>query len=67
MFHISVSPCGNIICIAYKKNIIVLHGKWDNNQIKYNISSRISLETNDEKYLFSFFILLLKIKLNNFK
>jgi hypothetical protein len=49
MFHITVSPCGNIICIAFKRNIIVLHGKWENNQIKYNISSRISLETNDEQ------------------
>lgn len=49
MYQIAVSPCGNMICIAYKKNIIVLHGKWEqNNQLKYNISCRIPLETNEK-------------------
>lgn len=49
MFRLSFSPCGNLLCLASKHDIIICQGKWDmNNQIKYTFSSRIELNENEK-------------------
>jgi hypothetical protein len=50
-FEISISPCANLILIAYKKNLLILQSKLDKqNELEYSLSSRVSF-ANGEKFL----------------
>ncbi len=49
-YQICISPCANLILIAYKKNLLILQSKLDKqNELEYSISSRISIG-KDTKY-----------------
>lgn len=49
--QVCFSPCGNLVVIASKFNMIICQSKWDFNsqQAKFSISSRKDLN-EDEKY-----------------
>lgn len=48
-FHLSISPCGNLLVIANENSFVICHGKWDlNNQMRYNITSKIALSETEK-------------------
>jgi hypothetical protein len=55
LYKISISPCGNLIVISYRKQFLILQAKWEtNNQIKYSISSKIFINSVETLYVYFF-------------
>ena len=51
-FFLKLSPYGNLLVIAGKRNLVICTGKLSSNeQINFTITSRIEL-TDNEKYFF---------------